>query len=88
MKDQKQLENEEYFYCVGSMITNYARCTPEIKLGIAAAEAAFNSFHLQIKCNFKEQTTKVLHLGMALHGAETWRVWKVIMKLSIPCIFI
>jgi len=42
MKDQKQLENEEYFYYLGSMTTNYARCTPEIKLRITAAKAAFN----------------------------------------------
>ena len=42
MKGKKQLENEEYFYYLGSMITNYARCTPEIKSRIAAAEAAFN----------------------------------------------
>jgi hypothetical protein len=31
MIDQKQLENVEYFNYLGSMITNDARCTHEIK---------------------------------------------------------
>jgi hypothetical protein len=35
--DQKQLENEEYFNYLGSMITNDARCTREIKSRIAMA---------------------------------------------------
>jgi len=41
-KDQKQLENVEYFNCLGSMITNDARGTQEIKSRIAEAKAAFN----------------------------------------------
>jgi hypothetical protein len=40
--DQKQLENVEYFNYLGSMITNDARCTREIKYRIATAKAAFN----------------------------------------------
>jgi hypothetical protein len=39
---QKQPENVEYFNCLGSMITNYARCTREIKSRIAMANIAFN----------------------------------------------
>jgi hypothetical protein len=42
MIDQKQLENVEYFNHLGSMITNDARCTREIKSRIAMAQAAFN----------------------------------------------
>jgi hypothetical protein len=42
MIDQKQLENVEYFKYLGSMITNDARCTREIKYRIAMAKAAFN----------------------------------------------
>jgi hypothetical protein len=38
--DQKQLENMEYFNYLGSMITNDARCTREIKSRIAMAKAA------------------------------------------------
>jgi hypothetical protein len=42
MKDKKQLENVEYFGCLGSMITNDARCTQEIKSSIAKVKATFN----------------------------------------------
>jgi hypothetical protein len=42
MIDQKQLENVEYFNYLGSMITNDARCTGEIKSRIVMAKAAFN----------------------------------------------
>jgi hypothetical protein len=42
MIDQKQLENVEYFNYLGSMITNDARCTREIKSRIAMAKATFN----------------------------------------------
>jgi hypothetical protein len=40
--DQKQLEYLECFSYLGSMITNYARCTHEIKSRTATAKAAFN----------------------------------------------
>jgi hypothetical protein len=39
--DRKQLENVEYFNYLGSMITNDAKCTREIKSRIARAKAAF-----------------------------------------------
>jgi hypothetical protein len=42
MTDQKQPENVEYFNCLGSMITNAARCTCEIESRIAMAKVAFN----------------------------------------------
>jgi hypothetical protein len=41
MIDQKQLQNVEYFNYLGSVITNDARCTREIKSRIAMAKAAF-----------------------------------------------
>jgi hypothetical protein len=65
MIDQKQLKNVEYFNYLGSMITNDARYTREIKSRIAMAKAAFNkkeSFFLQTGLKFKEETSKVLHL--------------------------
>jgi hypothetical protein len=40
--DQKQLENVESFKYLGSILTNDARCTCEIKCRIAMAKAAFN----------------------------------------------
>jgi hypothetical protein len=42
MIGQEQLDNMEYFNYHGSMITNYARCTHEIKSNNAMAKAAFN----------------------------------------------
>jgi hypothetical protein len=39
---QKQLENMEYLKYLGSLITNDARCTREIKSRIGMAKAAFN----------------------------------------------
>jgi hypothetical protein len=42
MIHQKQLEKVEYFNYLGSMITNDARCTHEIKSRTAMEKAAFN----------------------------------------------
>ena len=42
MIDQKYLENVECLKYFGSMLTNYGRCTCEIKYRIAMAKAAFN----------------------------------------------
>ena len=42
MIDQKQLENVESFKYLGSISTNYGRCTCEIMCRIAIAKAAFN----------------------------------------------
>jgi len=41
MLNQKQLENVDYFYYLGSLMTDDARCTFEIKLRISMAKAAF-----------------------------------------------
>jgi hypothetical protein len=42
MTDKKQWENVEYFSYLGSMITQDARCTREIKSSTAMTKAAFN----------------------------------------------
>jgi hypothetical protein len=42
MIDQKKLGNVEYFNCLGSMITDDARCTRGIKSSIAMAKVAFS----------------------------------------------
>ena len=47
MTDQKQLENVEYFSCLGSVI-NGARGTWEIKSRISMAKAAFKTKTLHI----------------------------------------
>jgi hypothetical protein len=49
--DNRPVENVEEFNYLGSMITNYARCTREIKARIAMAKAAFNKKRLSSPAN-------------------------------------
>jgi hypothetical protein len=84
MIDQKQPENMEYLNCLGSMITNDARCTSEMKSRIVMAKAAFKkkkTFHQQIGLTFKEEAMKYFY------GAETWIFRKIIQKYrgSLKC---
>jgi hypothetical protein len=62
MIDQKQLENVEYFNYLGSMLTNDARCTREIKSRIAMAKAAFNKkmtlFTSKLDLNLRKKLVK------------------------------
>jgi hypothetical protein len=82
--DQKQLENVEYFNYFGSMITNDARCTREIKSRIAMAKAAFNKkktlFTSKLDLNFRKKLVKCYIWIIALYGAETWTFRKVEQK--------
>jgi hypothetical protein len=84
MIDQKQLENVEYFNYLGSMITNDARCTREIKSTIAMAKAAFNKkktlFTSKLDLNLRKKLVKCYILSIALYGAETWTFRKVDQK--------
>jgi hypothetical protein len=61
---QKQLQDVAYLNYLGSLITNYARCTREIKFRIAMAKAAFNkkTLYQQIGLKFKEESSEMLHL--------------------------
>jgi hypothetical protein len=43
MTDQTQLKNVECFKYLGTIFTNYGRCTCEINCRIAMAKDAFNS---------------------------------------------
>jgi hypothetical protein len=52
MIDQKQLENVECFKYLGSLLTNYGRCTCEIKSRIAMAKATFNKRRLSLPANW------------------------------------
>jgi hypothetical protein len=49
--DKKPVENVEEFNYLGSMITNDARCTREIKARFAMAKAAFNRRRLSSPAN-------------------------------------
>jgi hypothetical protein len=66
MIDQKQPENVECFNNFGSMITNDARSTREIKFRIAKEKAAVNKkktlFTSKLDLKFKEETQEMLHL--------------------------
>jgi hypothetical protein len=80
MMNQKQLENVEYFKYLGSMISNDARCTREIKSRFAVAKSAFNKktlFTSKLHLNLRKKTSKVLHFSIALYCAETWTLQKV-----------
>jgi hypothetical protein len=71
--DKKPVENVEYLNYLGSMITNDARCTQEMKTRIAMEKVAFNrkkTLHQQIRLRAKEETSEVLHLEYSFvwHG--------------------
>jgi hypothetical protein len=74
MIDQKQLENVEYFNCLGSMIINDARCTREMKCRIAMAKAAFSKnktlFTSILDLNLRKKLVKYYIWSIALCGAE------------------
>jgi hypothetical protein len=84
MIDQKQLKNVEYFSYLGSMITNDARCTREIKSRIAMAKAAFNKkknlFTSELDLNLRKKLVKCYIWSIALYGAETWTLRKMDQK--------
>jgi hypothetical protein len=81
MIDQKQPENIEYFYYLGGMITNDARCTRETKCQIAMAKAAFNKqkalFTSKFDLNLGKKPVKCYICSIALFGTEIWTLRKV-----------
>jgi hypothetical protein len=65
MIDQNQPENVEYFNYFGSMITDKAKCTRQIKSRICMAQTAFNKKQKKSKIlglKFKEEISNVLQL--------------------------
>ena len=82
--DQKQLENVESFKYLGSILTNDARCTCEIKCRIAMAKAAFNKkralFTSTLDLEFRRKLVKCYIWSIALCGAETWELRKLGQK--------
>jgi hypothetical protein len=84
--DQKQFENVEYFNYLGSMITNDAICTREIKYRIAMAKAAFNKkktlFTSKLELNLRKKLVKCYIWSKALYGAETWTLRKIDQRLA------
>jgi len=60
MIDQKQPENVEYFNNFGSMITNDARSTREVKFRITKAKAAVSKKKNLIACKLDLKLRKKL----------------------------
>ena len=81
MIDKKQLKNVECFNCLGSMITNDARCTREIESRIAMAKAASNRkktlFTGKLNLNLRKTLVKCYIWSIAMCGAETLTLRKV-----------
>jgi hypothetical protein len=73
--DKKQLENMEYLNYLGSIITNDARCTCEMKSKTAMVKAAFNKkknlFTRKLDLNLRKKLLKFYIWSIALDGAET-----------------
>jgi hypothetical protein len=77
------VENVEEFKYLGTMITNYARCTREITARFTMAKSAFNKktlFTSKIDSELKKKLVKCYICSIALYGAETWTLRKVEQK--------
>jgi len=64
----------EFFKYLGSLITNDARCTGEIKSRIAMEKATFNKkiiFTSKLDINLKKNLVKFNSWSIALYGTET-----------------
>jgi hypothetical protein len=75
----------EYFNYLGSIITNDARFTREIKSRIAMAKAAFNKkknlFTSKLDLNVRKKVVKCYIWSIGLYGAETW-CWRRMERIS------
>jgi ribosomal protein S27E len=69
MIDHKPLENVEYFNYLGSMTTNYIRCTCETKSRTAMAKAACNN--RKTVFTSKLESVKCYTCSITLYGAES-----------------
>jgi hypothetical protein len=70
-------------YYLGSMITNDARCTREIKSRIVMAKAAFNKktlFTSKLDLNLRKKLVNCYIWSIALYCAETWTLRKIDQK--------
>jgi hypothetical protein len=75
---EKEVENVEHISYLGSVMTNDARCTHQIKSSITTAKAAFNNktpFTNKLGLNLMKKLVKCYS-----YGAETLTLWKVDWK--------
>jgi hypothetical protein len=86
--NQKQLENVESFKYLGSMLTNYGRCTGEIKSKIAMAKAAFNKkgalFTNKMDLELRKKLVKCYIWSIAVYRTETW-TFRVVDQKHLEC---
>jgi hypothetical protein len=70
MINQKQLENVEYLNYLGSVVSNDASCTCDIKIQDCCNESCIekeeNSFYQQIGLKFKDEMSEVLYLELRI----------------------
>jgi hypothetical protein len=83
--DQKHLENVEYVKYLGSMITNHARCTREIKSRIGMATAVFSNnkkilFNSKLDSDIRNKLGLCYIWSIALNGVESWTLREVEQK--------
>jgi hypothetical protein len=84
MIDQKHQQNVEYFNCIGSMMTNDARCTREIKSRIAMANQLSTTRRFISPANWiinlRKKPVKCYICGITVRGAATWTLREVEQK--------
>jgi hypothetical protein len=80
MIGQKQLETVEYLKYLGSLITNDARCTLEIKARMSwqnQQSTRRSSFQQQIRLTFRKKLVQSYIWNIAWYDAENWTLRKV-----------
>jgi hypothetical protein len=83
MIDQKLQEKVEYSNYVGSMMTNDASCTREIKSRIAIGKAAFDKKTLvtsKLNFNLRKELVKCYIWSIALYDAGNWTLRRADQK--------
>jgi hypothetical protein len=73
-----------YFNCLGSLITDDARFTCEIRSRIAMPKAAFikkkTLFTSTLDLHLRKKLVQLYIWSIALYRSETWTLWKVDQK--------
>jgi hypothetical protein len=86
MIDKKLWQNVKYFSYLGSMITNDASCTLEIKCRFAITKAAFNKEKnlsiSKLDLKLRKKLVKCYIWIIALYIAETWTLRRVDEKYT------
>jgi hypothetical protein len=83
-EDREPVDNVEEFTYFGSMITNDARCTREIKTRIVMAKSAFKKkktlLTSKLNLELRKKLVKCYIWSIALYGTDTWALRKLDQK--------